>query len=36
MVERMNDKNRVLQSKKYVLAQPNAEWPRVDKILTME
>jgi hypothetical protein len=36
MVEKMQEKNRVITSKKCLMVQPNPIWPRVDKLLTME
>eukprot|EP00347_Sterkiella_histriomuscorum_P013411 403364808 len=36
MVEKAHEKNRVSTVKKYLLVQPQAEWPRVDKSLKME
>ena len=35
MVERLQEKNRIGQ-KKCLLVQPDAQWPKVDKILSME
>ena len=32
----MQDKNRIGSNKKFLLVQPNAQWPKVDKILSME
>jgi len=36
MIERMQEKFRVGTGRKYLLVQPDPNWPKVDKILTME
>lgn len=36
MIEKMQEKNRVSTARKYLLVQPNPNWPKVEKILTME
>lgn len=36
MMERMQEKNRIGQGRKYLLVQPDPQWPKVDKILSME
>jgi hypothetical protein len=36
MMERIQEKNRVGAARKYLLVQPDPQWPKVDKILTME
>lgn len=30
------DKNKVIMAKKYLLVQPDPNWPRIDRILNME
>lgn len=37
LMEKQMEKNRVNTSKRYLLIQPNSQWPKVDKqLLTME
>jgi ATPase subunit of ABC transporter with duplicated ATPase domains len=36
MIERMQDKLKVGSGRKYLMVQPDPNWPKVDKILTME
>lgn len=36
MADKMQEKNRVSTVKKYLLVQPNPQWPKVDRSLTME
>lgn len=36
MIEKIQEKNRVIASKNYLMVKPNPQWPRVEKILTME
>jgi len=36
MAQKMFEKNKVSTVKKYLLVQPDPNWPKVEKILTME
>jgi hypothetical protein len=36
MIERMQDKLKVGSGRKYLMVQPDPNWPKVEKILTME
>ncbi len=36
MIEKIQEKNKVNTARKYLLVQPNPNWPKVEKILTMQ